>query len=101
MKIDDIVESIRSNRIRITDHADEEAQSDNLSFHEIFLSIFQGDIIENYPDDKPYPMGRFNNRISTRSRQMDRLEKEEKIKRSHLINVPYVEGKFRRKKLKK
>jgi hypothetical protein len=55
MKIDDIIESIRSNRIRITDHADEEAQSDNLSFHEIFLSIFQGDIIENYPDDKPYP----------------------------------------------
>jgi hypothetical protein len=55
MKIDDIIESIRSNRIRITDHAYEEAHSDNLSFDEIFLSIFHGEIIENYPDDKPYP----------------------------------------------
>lgn len=55
MIIDDIIESIRRNQIRITEHADEEAQSDNLTFHEIFLSIFQGEIIEHYPDDKPYP----------------------------------------------
>ena len=55
MKIDDIIESIRGTRIRITEHADEEAQSDIFSFHEIFLSIFQGEIIEYYPDDKPYP----------------------------------------------
>ena len=44
MKIDDIIESIRGTRIRIMEHADEEAQSDILSFHEIFLSIFQGEI---------------------------------------------------------
>jgi len=55
MKIDDIIVSIRRNRIRITDHADEEAYSDNLGFEEIFLSVFNGEIIENYPDDKPYP----------------------------------------------
>ena len=38
-----------------TDHADEEAQADHFSFDEIFTSVLQGEIIENYPDDKPYP----------------------------------------------
>ena len=55
MKIEDIVNAIRHNRIRITDHADEEAQVDHLGFDEIFFSVFQGEIIEDYPDDKPYP----------------------------------------------
>ena len=55
MNLQDIVEAIRHDRIRITDHADEEAQADRLSFDEIFVSIFQGEIIEDYPDDKPYP----------------------------------------------
>jgi hypothetical protein len=50
-----IINAIRNNRIRITDHAYEEAQTDHLSFDEIFVSIFQGEIIEEYPDDKPYP----------------------------------------------
>ncbi|MCP4112177.1 MAG: DUF4258 domain-containing protein [Desulfobacteraceae bacterium] len=55
MKIDDIIDAIRNNRIRITNHADEEAEADNLSFDEIFFSVFQGEIIEDYPNDKPYP----------------------------------------------
>ena len=55
MKIEDIIEAIRANRVRITDHAYEEAQADNLSFDEIFFSVFQGEIIEEYPEDKPYP----------------------------------------------
>lgn len=55
MKIEDIIEAIRANRIRITDHADEQAQADRLSFDEIFFSVFQGEIIEEYPKDKPYP----------------------------------------------
>jgi len=55
MGIDDIVTAVRKDRIRITDHADEEAQADDLSFDEIFYSVFQGEIIEEYPDDKPYP----------------------------------------------
>ena len=45
----------RSNQIRITDHADEEAYLDGLDFDQIFYSVFHGEIIENYPDDKPYP----------------------------------------------
>ena len=55
MDIFNIIESIRDNRIRITDHADEEAHADSLLFDELFFSVFQGEIIEDYPDDRPYP----------------------------------------------
>ena len=47
VRIEDVVDAIRHNRIRITDHADEEAQADHLSFDEIFFSVFQGEIIED------------------------------------------------------
>jgi hypothetical protein len=55
MKLEEIIDAIHNSRIRITDHADEEAQADDLSFNEIFVSVFQGEIIEDYRDDKPYP----------------------------------------------
>lgn len=55
MNLEDIIEAIHAIRIRITDHADEEAQIDNLSYDEIYFSVFQGEIIEEYIDDNPYP----------------------------------------------
>ena len=55
MNIEDIVDAINGQRVRITDHADEEAETDDLTFDEIFFSVSQGEIIEQYPDDKPYP----------------------------------------------
>jgi len=55
VNIEDIIDAIRNHRIRITDHADEEAQADRLSFDEVFISVFQGQVIEDYPDDKPFP----------------------------------------------
>ena len=55
MHIENIISAIRSNRVRITDHADEEARADRLSYDEVFVSVFQGAIIEDYPDDWPYP----------------------------------------------
>ena len=55
MKIEDIISAIRYNHIRITDHADEEANEDRLSFDQIFFSVLHGEIIESYPDDNPYP----------------------------------------------
>lgn len=55
MDITDIIEAIRAKRVRITDHADEEAEADQLSFDEIYFSVFNGEIIEDYPTDKPYP----------------------------------------------
>jgi len=50
-----IIDAIGSNRVRITDHADEEALADHLAFDEVFGSVFRGEIIEDYPDDWPYP----------------------------------------------
>jgi len=54
MDIRDIIEAIQADRVRITDHADEEAKADRLTFDEIFFSALHGEIIEDYPDDKPY-----------------------------------------------
>lgn len=39
----------------MVDHADEEAQADRLCYDEIFDSVIHGRLIEDYPDDKPYP----------------------------------------------
>lgn len=55
MNIDNIIDSIKNHHIRITDHADEEAEADGLTFEEIFYSVTNGEIIEEYHDDKPYP----------------------------------------------
>jgi len=55
VNIQDIISAIQEKRIRITDHADEEAQADALIFDEIFFSVLQGEVIEDYPTDKPYP----------------------------------------------
>jgi hypothetical protein len=55
VKLQDIISAIQEHRIRITDHADEEAQADALIFDEIFFSVLQGEVIEDYPIDKPYP----------------------------------------------
>ena len=55
MHIEDIIDAVRNNRIRITNHADEEAQADHLSFDEILISVVQGEIIEDYSDEQPYP----------------------------------------------
>ena len=55
MDIEDIVAAIQNSRIRITDHADEEAVDDSLTFDEIYFSVMHGEIIEEYSSDKPYP----------------------------------------------
>ncbi len=55
VNIDKIIEAIRKDRVRITDHADEETQADELTFDQVFFSVFQGEVIEEYPHDRPYP----------------------------------------------
>lgn len=55
MDIANIIEAIQENRVRISDHADEEAEADRLTFDEIYFSVLHGEVIENYPTDKPYP----------------------------------------------
>jgi len=54
-EIEAIIESIKANRFRITDHADEEANNDEISLVQAFESIANGEVIERYPEDKPYP----------------------------------------------
>ncbi len=55
MKIDSVRDAIQRSQVRISDHADEEAEADALTFDEIYFSVLHGEIIEDYPDDKPYP----------------------------------------------
>lgn len=55
MDLDLILHAIKSQRIRITDHADEEAVADRLSFDEILDSVKSGEVIEEYVTDRPYP----------------------------------------------
>jgi hypothetical protein len=42
-------------KVLITHHADEEAQADDLSFDEVYFSVVHGEIVEEYPEDRPYP----------------------------------------------
>ena len=55
MELANIVDAISNNRLRITDHADEEAANDRITFDEIYFSVMDGEIIEQYPEDRPYP----------------------------------------------
>jgi ribosomal protein L24 len=55
LKIRDIAVAIEQSKVLITDHADEEAQADKLSFEEVYFSVLHGEIVEDYPTDTPYP----------------------------------------------
>ena len=55
MDIRIVIRSVQSQNYHITDHADEEARNDQLNLEEIFHSLYNGEIIEDYPGDEPYP----------------------------------------------
>jgi len=55
VEISDLIAAVQAGRILITDHADEEAQDDKLSYDEILFSTTQGEIIELYLEDRPFP----------------------------------------------
>jgi len=55
MEVADIWDAIQERRLRITDHADEEAANDNLSIINVIGSIASGEKLEEYPDRWPYP----------------------------------------------
>lgn len=55
MKLEAIIDSIQSGRINITHHARQEAKNDSLSLAQILYATKNGEIIEDYPTDKPYP----------------------------------------------
>jgi len=39
----------------MTDHADEGLANDEILEEDLFHSVLHGEIIEDYPDDKPFP----------------------------------------------
>lgn len=53
--ISQIIDAIDADRVRISDHAVDEANNDDLKFDEVYFSVQHGEIIEQYPKDKPYP----------------------------------------------
>lgn len=55
VELADIKEAIQTGRVRITDHAYEEANADRLKFDEIYFSVMNGVVIEEYQDDSPFP----------------------------------------------
>jgi hypothetical protein len=55
IEIGAIIGAIDRNEIRLTNHALREARSDGVSIAEILTSVALGEIIEQYPGDKPYP----------------------------------------------
>ncbi len=55
MDIDLIRSAIKEGRINITEHADEELASDNISNESLYQSVLRGEVIEDYPDDFPFP----------------------------------------------
>ena len=55
MDIRNIIRSVETRIYRITHHAVEEAGNDQLNLEEIFHALYNGEIIEDYPGDEPYP----------------------------------------------
>lgn len=55
MDINDIIDCIEAKRVKVTNHAIAEAAEDNLDPDTIFYSVLEGEIIEDYPTDKPCP----------------------------------------------
>ncbi len=51
MDINRIKDAIKSGRINITEHADEELANYEISNESLYYSVLHGEIIEEYPDD--------------------------------------------------
>ena len=55
MELYDIIEAIAAGRKHITIHAGQEAENDHLDLADVEFSTLQGEILEDYLDDKPHP----------------------------------------------
>ena len=55
MNIENIRDAVRNGRIVFTDHEEGEALEDHITDSELKASVLSGEIIEEYPDDRPYP----------------------------------------------
>ncbi len=55
MKLDDIIEAVKSRRTRMTLHAESEAKADGITLDDLYYSVEYGEILSEYPEDRPYP----------------------------------------------
>ena len=55
MDIGKLKHAVKSDHFKVTLHALQEKEFDNLTLAEIKQSVESSIIIEDYPDDKPYP----------------------------------------------
>ena len=55
MRIEDIWNSIQSGNYKVSEHAFEEMDEDNLDLENVLHSIENGEIIENYPKSRIAP----------------------------------------------
>lgn len=55
MNTGDLREAVERGSVHVTDHADEEANNDSLTLTQVYDSLRSGQIIEDYPNDQPYP----------------------------------------------
>jgi hypothetical protein len=55
MNIEEIKKSIQNGNYRITEHAFEEMEEDNLDLDNILYSVNNGEIIEDYPNSRITP----------------------------------------------
>lgn len=55
MDVELLQTAIRLGKVKITDHAEEEAWNDTLSLADVYTTVLGGEVIEDYPADKPYP----------------------------------------------
>ncbi len=62
MDIIKIHEAIRKGYVDISEHADEELENDAIEDDDLYYSVFHGEVIEDYADDKPFPSCLINGR---------------------------------------
>ena len=54
--LEELKSAIIKGRINITDHADEELAYDEILDEDLFHSVLYGEVIEDYANDKPFPV---------------------------------------------
>jgi cyanophycinase-like exopeptidase len=55
VEIEGLIQAIGEGNVAITRHAEIERRADDLGYEEIYFSVVEGQIIEEYPEDRPYP----------------------------------------------
>lgn len=55
MVIEKIRKKIRQGEYRLSKHAQKRCDERKVSLEEVLKIVFEGEIIESYPEDKPYP----------------------------------------------